>query len=245
MSSDVDRKFNDFFNMTMEMFEHQHHQLENYETSLSGLRQCCGGTTSDLSDFKARTLPALERLDAYLARNSQDQTSERCRQQIRFDADRILAAVKDQEKLILEGVDRCPKPETNETVKQNESWQPTPDTTLTSTTTTTTTTTTESTTSAAPTTTTTTATVIHEEASKLIMKTCEDLMLAGFMESKVYTFDLPDSSGFTDNGRDFRRRFCDQETSGGGWTVAPSMSGMLLPLLCLVQRLIVASATAC
>ena len=25
-STDIDRKFNDFFNMTMEMFEHQHHQ---------------------------------------------------------------------------------------------------------------------------------------------------------------------------------------------------------------------------
>jgi len=25
--TDIDRKFNDFFNMTMEMFEHQHHQV--------------------------------------------------------------------------------------------------------------------------------------------------------------------------------------------------------------------------
>jgi hypothetical protein len=85
----------------------QHHQLENYETSLSGLRQCCSGTTSDLSDFKARSLASLERLDFFLARNSIDQGGERCRQQIRFDADRIMAAVKDQEKLILDGVDRC------------------------------------------------------------------------------------------------------------------------------------------
>ena len=95
-ASDIDRKFNDFFNMTMEMFEHQHHQLESYETSLSGLKQCCSGTTSDLSDFKARSVPTFDRLDAFLARNLQDQSTERCRQQIRFDADRIMAAVKDQ-----------------------------------------------------------------------------------------------------------------------------------------------------
>ena len=58
-------------------------QLENYETSLNGLRQCCSGTTSDLSDFKARSLSSLERLDVFLARNMQDQSTERCRQQIR------------------------------------------------------------------------------------------------------------------------------------------------------------------
>ncbi len=35
-------------------------------------------------------------------------------------------------------------------------------------------------------------------------------MNAGFLESKVYMLDLPDSTGDNDNGRDFRRRFCDQ-----------------------------------
>ena len=27
-AADFDQKFNDFFNMTLEMFEHQHHQFE-------------------------------------------------------------------------------------------------------------------------------------------------------------------------------------------------------------------------
>ena len=35
-SADFDRKFSDFFNMTLEMFEHQHYQAEMSEKSLAG-----------------------------------------------------------------------------------------------------------------------------------------------------------------------------------------------------------------
>ena len=233
--TDIDRKFNDFFNMTMEMFEHQHHQLENYETSLNGLRQCCSGTTSDLSDFKARSVASLDRLDVFLARNMQDQNVERCRQQIRFDADRIMAAVKDQEKLLLESADRCSlnvQANKNETFSASERID---ETTTAATPTDSTTTTTLTTT----TTTVSTTTERQEEASRLIMRTCEDLMNAGFLESKVYTLDIEDI-GNNENGRDFRRRFCDQDTSGGGWTV-PFNSVRLFAAMFVVQRLLSAS----
>jgi hypothetical protein len=233
--TDIDRKFNDFFNMTMEMFEHQHHQLENYETSLNGLRQCCSGTTSDLSDFKARSVASLDRLDVFLARNMNDQNVERCRQQIRFDADRIMAAVKDQEKLLLENADRCSvnvQPNKNETFSARESTDVNTTTTTKATTDSTTTTTTVSTT----TTIVTPTTERPEEASRLIMRTCEDLMNAGFLESKVYTLDIEDI-GNNENGRDFRRRFCDQDTSGGGWTV-PGNSIRLIAALVIVHRLL-------
>jgi hypothetical protein len=48
------------------------------------------------NDFKARAVSSLDRLDVFLVRNGQDLSAERCRQQIRFDTDRILAAVRDQ-----------------------------------------------------------------------------------------------------------------------------------------------------
>jgi hypothetical protein len=73
------------------------------------------------------------------------------------------------------------------------------------------------------------------------MKTCEDLMNAGFIESKVYMVDAGDSGPANENGRDFRRRFCDQETSGGGWTVADQWL-VLFPGVLAVRRLFVPSA---
>ena len=66
-------------------------------------------------------------------------------------------------------------------------------------------------------------------------------MNAGFLESKVYTLDLEDADGANENGRDFRRRFCDQETSGGGWTVSVTVQMFwIFPLL--VHRLFVTSS---
>ena len=56
------------------------------------------------------------------------------------------------------------------------------------------------------------------------VKTCEDLLKAGFLDNKVYTVEIPqdarNSQGPNNNiGHDFRHRLCDQQTSGGGWTV--------------------------
>ena len=56
------------------------------------------------------------------------------------------------------------------------------------------------------------------------VKTCEDLLKAGFLDNKVYTVEIPPDSHnqreqLQDVGHDFRHRLCDQQTSGGGWTV--------------------------
>ena len=56
------------------------------------------------------------------------------------------------------------------------------------------------------------------------VKTCEDLLKAGFLDNKVYTVEIPtDSHNQREQlqhfGHDFRHRLCDQQTSGGGWTV--------------------------
>ena len=61
-AADFDQKFNDFFNMTLEMFEHQHHQIAMGEKTLAGIQLCCTGTASDLSDFKVRHTHVAERL---------------------------------------------------------------------------------------------------------------------------------------------------------------------------------------
>lgn len=93
---DVDRKFSDFFNMTMEMFEHQHHQLEEYDQSFASLRQCCIGTNSDLSALRASVVPILNRMDTFMVSSvqSSELRDERQREQMRFDFNRVLAAIK-------------------------------------------------------------------------------------------------------------------------------------------------------
>ena len=68
----------------------------------------------------------------------------------------------------------------------------------------------------------------HEEVLSDItqsaqVKTCEDLLKAGFLDNKVYNVEIPQApqNPRTDNdiGINFRHRLCDQKTSGGGWTV--------------------------
>ena len=68
----------------------------------------------------------------------------------------------------------------------------------------------------------------HEEVLSDItqsaqVKTCEDLLKAGFLDNKVYNVEIPQAPQNTrtnnDIGINFRHRLCDQKTSGGGWTV--------------------------
>ena len=50
--------------------------------------------------------------------------------------------------------------------------------------------------------------------AKKVLQTCEQLKEAGFLENKVYSVDVNSDTDST-----LRQRFCDQTTSGGGWTV--------------------------
>ena len=60
---DSDRRYNEFYNMTMEMFDQQHNSLQSYERQFASLQQCCQGTASDLSGFEARTHSAFTRVE--------------------------------------------------------------------------------------------------------------------------------------------------------------------------------------
>ncbi len=238
-SNDLDRKFNDFFNMTLEMFEHQHHQMEMSEQTLAGLKQCCRGTTSDLSNFRAKAEPILSKVEAFVLASEREGSSARSRSQLRFESDRILSVLKQQENLLIDGFDKCLIHEGRSSPRPPAPSQP-PEWVLKTTTTTTTTTSTSTTT----TTTSVLTSEIEDESiedsetvidagltegapealgnAEKMLQTCEQLLEAGFLESKVYTVEVAEAGGDPSNPRDFRQRYCDQITSGGGWTVTAS-----------------------
>ena len=74
------------------MFD-QHRQLEKYESRLAELSQCCLGTNSDVSGLRASISAALQSHAAEAAQ-LQELRDERKRKQMRFDLDRVFAAVK-------------------------------------------------------------------------------------------------------------------------------------------------------
>ena len=65
-----------------------------------------------------------------------------------------------------------------------------------------------------------------------MLKTCEQLIQAGFLKSKVYNVENPEQE--IQDEKDLKIRFCDQDTSGGGWTVPDlRIMGVLVLLACL------------
>merc|ERR1719270_2505277 len=112
---DSDRRYNEFYNMTMEMFDQQHNSLQSYERQFASLQQCCQGTASDLSGFDARTHSAFTRLESLFAYKDEDgsvlvnptiSTSSRSREQLRFDTNRIVAILKEHEKILVDRFDQ-------------------------------------------------------------------------------------------------------------------------------------------
>ena len=112
-AADFDQKFNDFFNMTLEMFEHQHHQIALGEKTLAGIKLCCSGTASDLSDFKAKTESVLDKIESGSLMSPAIEDASRSRAALRFESERILSALKDHENLLIDGFDSCSSSSSN------------------------------------------------------------------------------------------------------------------------------------
>ena len=72
---------------------YQHRQLEKYESRLAELSQCCLGTNSDVSGLRA-SISATLHSHAAEAAQMQEQRDERKRKQMRFDLDRVVAAMR-------------------------------------------------------------------------------------------------------------------------------------------------------
>ena len=69
--------------------------MEKYESRLAELSQCCLGTNSDVSGLRAAMSAMLQSHTEEAAR-VEEQRDERKRKQMRFDMDRVVAAVKVQ-----------------------------------------------------------------------------------------------------------------------------------------------------
>ncbi len=104
-------RFGDFFNTSLEMWDHQHRRMERHSQHLAELRQCCGGVREQVEAMAAarREEDALvtgggsggEVPSSRLAREvaaacAGAAWNERAREQMRFDANRILSAIGDQ-----------------------------------------------------------------------------------------------------------------------------------------------------
>ena len=67
---DSDRRYNEFYNLTMDMFDQQHISLQSYERKFASLQQCCQGTASDLAGFEAKAMSAFKRINTLFTSNA-------------------------------------------------------------------------------------------------------------------------------------------------------------------------------
>jgi len=202
------------------MFEHQHSHFETQSRSLASIDQCCSGVADELASFRASAEPALSRRDGAQGKKIRLELGERAREQLRFDANRVLAAVQGQERLLLQHC--APK---NVTIDFTTSTTASTTTTAAKTTIPTTPTTTN------PTTTRPTSSMspVEDDEKERLVRSCLDLLLAGSRKSGVYS--LPASKSSSSSSSSSSQVLCDQDTDGGGWTVNAASLTLSLSLV--------------
>ena len=243
-NGELKRKLGEFITASTEISQEQNHLIEGYAANFASLEQCCSGLSKDYNRFVANAGPVVDRLDRWMTswQNFATQKFDRILQQNSYDHDTLNKGQKALESLMMEGFDRCKlrDPRAGKRIR---------------TTTATTTTTTELTTTTTTERVTTPDIIDNNDVLKLpfvdeseiyeddeIYDTkepdaklpgtgCEDLKHGGGgTTSQVYKVGV---TRYNEAGRDFNRRLCDQETSGGGWTVGTIKYSTLLLLFCV------------
>ena len=245
-NGELKRKLGEFIAASTEISQEQNHLIEGYAANFASLDQCCSGLSKDYNRFMAQTGPVVDRLDRWMTswQNFATQKFDRILQQNSYDHDTLNKGQKALESLMMEGFDRCKlrDPRAGKRVRTTPAYRET---------------TTELTTTTTTTERVTTPEIIDnndvlklpfvdeseisEEGSsydtiepdeKTVRSGCEDLKHGGgATTTKVYKVGV---TRYNEAGRDFNTRLCDQETSGGGWTVGILRYCVLLSLLLCV-----------
>lgn len=194
--------------------------LERQAAAVASLKQCCNGLAADQGRLAAQAGPVLDRLDRWMTswQNSVGQQFERVLQQNSYDHDSHSKGHKQLERLLVEGFDRCkPGVRLRNRVASGGS------TTIRSTT---------------PRTTATskrlvpTEEVLREATVKMPLVGAPPTIPPGPEGCESGDLVRAGASGVVrmgDGKTDFQTRFCEQDTTGGGWTV-----GGFSPLLLLL-----------
>jgi len=226
-NDELKRQLSEFISSSTEMSQEQNHLIEGYASNFASLQQCCSGHSTDFNRFVAQTGPVMERMDRWMTswQNLASQKFDRILQKNSYDHDTIIKGQKSLESFLMEGFDRCK-------VRVGKRFRPT--TSSKETTTEMTTSTTEEV---------TTQGIIEDtgvlklplvdeseilysdssydtgkDPTSKVTSGCDDLKHSeSSSASKVYK--VREARMYNGGGRDFNTRLCDQETSGGGWTV--------------------------
>ena len=169
--------------------------------------------------------------------NVATQKLERLGQQNSYDHDTVVKGQKVLESLMVESIDKC-RFGGSRVVRRTTTPRPAPITTTTTTAATTSLRTTDS-----------HEALTHPESNDTSEEEEEEGELEEMVVEKKEEEDVVSLSGCSEQvssgpvrvgvsrlneaGRDFHQRLCDQETSGGGWTVGRSMSSSVVVLTCM------------
>jgi len=205
------RRLSEFVITSNEISTEQTRLLESYATNFASLEQCCSSHAGDLDRFLVTSGGVLDRLDRWTSnwQNVASQKFDRLTQQNSYDHDTIVKGQKLLESLMVEGIEKCKFIGGGRGVRR--------------------------------TTTTTSAPVVHRTSTITTTSTTEDNFPIFHEYHQTDHEQDPDKSdqvtavgcehedrsgivsvGVTKlngGGRDYHTRLCDQETSGGGWTV--------------------------
>jgi hypothetical protein len=244
-NGELKRQLREFIAASTEISQEQNHLIEGYAANFASLQQCCSGHSKDYNRFIAQAGPVVDKLDRWMTswQNFATQKFDRILQQNSYDHDTLNKGQKSLESFMVEGFDRCKlkDPRAGKRVRTTPSYSET-------TTKLTTTTTTEEFTTPELLDNNDVLKLPFVDESEILEEDvnyddteepnakggCDELKHSGgATTSKVYKVGV---SRHNEGGRDFNSRLCDQETSGGGWTVGYShvlCPGLLL-LLCVL-----------